>query len=301
MAITAVTRRALLADMRAGNVWWSGDCSDDVEFLDRLYKLDELPSFDDRYETARGDAIQHLLNNADWDTEYIFNDSRFKLSSGDDGPLLRFLAETLHPAVRTDRSEVQRILTMFNGHLRPDGWELYQRSTLSGRPVYGWRPVAPPTVSLEQIRAALAEAVATLKSYDVEDFCTKILGLPPSQGDQDDPHSSKRSYVRRRLNTKTQGQLLDIADRVLTQIDDPDLRSVVDALRAAGGARSKLGAPKNLVFASIGPKHEVVLTDSLDNDMKVIENEGFHLIYTDPIGDSGLTWRQLVVVGLSIW
>jgi hypothetical protein len=36
-------------------------------------------------------------------------------------------------------------------------------------------------------QAAVAESVATLKSYNVEDFCTRILGLPRSEGDQDDP------------------------------------------------------------------------------------------------------------------
>lgn len=293
MAITAVTRRALLADMRRSSVWWSGDCGDEIEFLSRLYDLDALPSSDDRYDTARQDAIQHLINNADWDTEFIFADSRFKLSSGDDEPLLRFLAETLHPAVRTDRAAVQQILAMYNGHLLPDGWELYQESAISGRPVFGWRPVTAPTISLEQIRAAIADAVATKKSYLIEAFCTDKLGLPPSEGDSDNPFNSKRAYVRRRIDSKTQGQLLDIAAHVLEDIDDGALRSVVDAL-LAGGARSKLGRPKNLVFASTGPKHKIVLTDAIDNDMKVIENEGFHLIYTDPIGDSGLSWRQLV-------
>ena len=46
MAITAVTRRALLADMRDAKVWWSGDCNNDVEFLDRLYDVDDLSSAD---------------------------------------------------------------------------------------------------------------------------------------------------------------------------------------------------------------------------------------------------------------
>lgn len=294
MAITAVTRRALLADMRTAKVWWSGDCNNDVKFLDRLYDLDELPSADPHYETAREDAIQHLVSNADWDTEDVFGDSRFRLSSGDDEPLLRFLAETLHPEVRTDPSEVKRIAAMFNGHLRPDGWELYQNSTISGRPVYGWRPVAAPTISLEQIRAAIAEVIATLKSYEVAEFCTTVAGLPASEGAHDDPHSSKRGYVRRRIKHRNQGQLLDIADGVLSHIEDPDLRFVVDALRSADGPRSKFGAPKNLVFASTGPKHEIVLTDALDNDMALVENAGFHLMYADPIGDSGLSWRQLV-------
>lgn len=294
MAITAVTRRALLADLRIQNVWWSGDCDTDVAFLDRLYDLDALPSADPHYENARADAVQHLVNNPDWDTEDVFRDPRFKLSSGDDEPLLRFLSEMLHPEVRIDQSEVKRIATLLNAHLRPDGWELFQESTISGRPVYGWRPVAAPTVSLEQIRAAIAEAIAGLKSYEVAEFCSTVAGLSPSEGEDDDPHSSKRGYVRRRIKLKNQGQLLDIADNVLSQIEDPELRFIVDALRSSGSTRSKLGSPKNLVFASIGPKHEIVLTDALDNDVTIVKNAHLHLVYADPIGDSGLSWRQLV-------
>lgn len=41
---------------------------DEVEFLSRLYNLDELPSYDSRYRSARGDIIQHTVNNDDWDT-----------------------------------------------------------------------------------------------------------------------------------------------------------------------------------------------------------------------------------------
>lgn len=294
MAITAVTRRALLADLRSQNIWWSGDCDNDVAFLDRLYDLDALPSTESRDGTARTDAVQHLVKNADWDTADVFGDPRFKLSSGDDEPLLRFLSEMLHPEVRVDQSEVKRIATLLNAHLQPDGWELFQKSTISGRPVYGWRPVAAPTVSLEQIRAAIAEAIAGLKSYDVAEFCSSVAGLPPSAGEDDDPHSSKRGYVRRRIKLKNQGQLLDIAESVLAHIEDPDLRFIVDAMRSADGPRSKLGAPKNLVFASIGPKHEIVLTDALDNDVAIVKNAHLHLVYSDPVGDSGLSWRQLV-------
>ena len=51
MAITAVTRRALFADLRNG-AWW-GDCVDEIEFLSLLYDLDQLPSNDARYTQSR--------------------------------------------------------------------------------------------------------------------------------------------------------------------------------------------------------------------------------------------------------
>ena len=42
-----------------GNISWHGRL-DDIEFLQRLYNLDELPSYDSRYHTAKGDIATHV-------------------------------------------------------------------------------------------------------------------------------------------------------------------------------------------------------------------------------------------------
>jgi hypothetical protein len=44
----------------------------------------------------------------DWDEDWIFYDSRFGLADSDDA-LVRFLAEMLHPAVRTDLAEAEEL------------------------------------------------------------------------------------------------------------------------------------------------------------------------------------------------
>lgn len=247
MAITGVTRRSLFADLR--NSGWWGDCADEVEFLSSLYDLTDLPSTDGRYANAREDLVQHRVSNSDWDDLDLFADARFKLSAaGDDEPLLRFLARTVHPEVVVSVDEVAARVVAYNGHLRPDGWELYQVDRISGRPVYGWRTVRPPTIGLEHIRASIANAIAEgFKSYQVAEFCTDVVGLPPPKDGLEDPHSSKRGYVRRRIDMKNRGELLDIADRVLTLVEDPDLSEVVDAVRAAGDKPSRLGPVKQLI------------------------------------------------------
>jgi hypothetical protein len=38
----------------------------------------------------------------------------------------------------------------------------------------------------------------------------------------------------------------------------------------AGGVA---GSPKNLIFASIGPKPEIVIQDAINNDIKIVRNE----------------------------
>jgi very-short-patch-repair endonuclease len=51
---------------------------------------------------------------------------------------------------------------------------------------------------------------------------------------------------------------------------------------------------KNIIFASIGLKPEIIFVDSISNDIKIVKNEESCLIYDQSIPDSGLLWRHLV-------
>ena len=109
----------------------------EIEFLSRLYDLDNMPSTDRRYSNARGDIIQHTINNDDWDNFWYFSDDRFHLSNGnDDEYLLRFICEMLHPAVRIESSDWQVYLDKFNEILNPDGYCLVAVKKISGRNAY---------------------------------------------------------------------------------------------------------------------------------------------------------------------
>ena len=141
--ITEVTHRRLLdgLDWLRGTVpsgyrefltpahtFWSGALPE-TDFLARLYDLNELPSTDPRYTTAFQDICQHRVMNEDWDDDWIFRDSRFGLANSDEA-LLLFLAEMLHPAVRTNPAEVERLHNFLNGVLAHDGYS-WSRSTTS--------------------------------------------------------------------------------------------------------------------------------------------------------------------------
>ncbi|MFJ7105687.1 AbiJ-related protein [Streptomyces albogriseolus] len=140
-AITEVTRRHLFDALRSTGVSWSGSL-DEVTFLRRLYDLDGLKSHDPRFATAEGDIVQHRYNNPeDWEDDWVFGDDRFGLADGADEVLLRFLAEMIHPAVRTDSDEIQRLLALVNDHLAADGYELAEARTVSGYPVYEARRI----------------------------------------------------------------------------------------------------------------------------------------------------------------
>jgi very-short-patch-repair endonuclease len=54
------------------------------------------------------------------------------------------------------------------------------------------------------------------------------------------------------------------------------------------------GAPKNLIFASAGPKPEIGFADAINNDIVILSNERSCLVYERPIADDGLLWDELV-------
>ena len=96
--ITAVTRRDIFDFLREdAGPWWGR--LDEVNSLEALYDLDALPSSDPRHATA-ADIIRHRVANLDWDDDWVFSDSRFRLSDGADPVLLDFLAVLPSPLLQ---------------------------------------------------------------------------------------------------------------------------------------------------------------------------------------------------------
>lgn len=177
--ITEITRRDIWDALSSVNLWGR---IEEVEFLERLYDLDSLPSGDSRFPTARGDIIQHRLSNSDWEDDWVFHDERFGLKSGDDTILLRFLAELLHPAVRSDQDEVDEIAGRLNALLGPDGYRLEPKKYVSGRPVYGSIEIEPGTPLVRSSSrhftddvAPLVTTLARLADLDGSDFEKEVL------------------------------------------------------------------------------------------------------------------------------
>lgn len=120
-------------------MWFAGRL-EEVPFFLRIYDLENMPSYDRRYGNAKEDICCHL-SWGDYPDDYWFlDDERFQLSRNDeDEPLLKFICEMLHPAVRNENSPWQKYLDKFNELLQPDGYEIYQAENISGRGVYKFR------------------------------------------------------------------------------------------------------------------------------------------------------------------
>lgn len=153
--ITEITRREIRRALIREGISWSGDLGE-TEFLSRLYNLSSMPSYDDRFKDAAGDIWQHRINNDDWDANWVFEDDRLQLADGPDEIYLNFLAEVVHPAVQPDRDLAQRVVTLLNDLLAPDGWNLVEQSTISGRSIYGPRRLTNSRYAIEAAQNAAA-------------------------------------------------------------------------------------------------------------------------------------------------
>lgn len=140
MKITELTRRDIIDALTIEQVQWHGRL-DEVGFLSRLYDLQSLPSYDSRFENAQGDIWKHRIINFDWEDDWVFSDERFSLMHGDDDVFLRFLCETIHPIVRTDPTEVERLHQLYNNFLVNDGFQIVEKSRISNKPVFVGRYV----------------------------------------------------------------------------------------------------------------------------------------------------------------
>jgi hypothetical protein len=116
---------------------------EEIEFLKRLYDLNNMPSLDSRFTDAESDIWQHTVNNDDYSFCWVFEDERFQLKNGSDEVYLRFICEIFHPTVRIEKGYWKEFLDEISRLLQNDGYELYPAEKISNRDVYGWRIFSP--------------------------------------------------------------------------------------------------------------------------------------------------------------
>lgn len=85
------------------------------------------------------------------------------------------------------------------------------------------------------------------------------------------------------------GRLLATARKVAEELGDETLAEQL----GRGGPIGVDGELKNIIFASVGPKPRIVMTDAINNIIDVVENRDSCLIYDRPLAGPGLTWSDL--------
>lgn len=113
-----------------------GSTQEDIDiviFLDEMFDLKSLPSEDPRFSNAYEDAIQHLVNNNDWEYEYVLT-IRFNIIDDPD-KFIRFLNMIIHPDLRESEDNITRYYLLINPYLEKENFtfslESYSESGLS--------------------------------------------------------------------------------------------------------------------------------------------------------------------------
>jgi hypothetical protein len=134
-SIFEVTRRAIIDHLTITGIRWSGKLQEDA-FLGRLYNVIAMPSTDPRVWNAAGEIVQHRVIWNDWSDDWVLTDPRFNLLHESDERFLRFLCETVHPAVRPDTDEALFLVGYYNQELASQGWRVVEVRRISGKPVF---------------------------------------------------------------------------------------------------------------------------------------------------------------------
>jgi len=176
--VSAEIRRNIVDGLKIDSICWHGRI-DEVEFLNRLFDLESLPSHDDRYQNASGDIWQHRYNNDDWEDDWIYTDVRFNLLNGPAEMFLRFLCEVVHPVVRPDRNEALKLVGEFNDQLRRAGWHLVEEEKIAGRPRYIPRQIrTTDDRSVSRARAVADALNASWMQKEIERLVNAVDGDP---------------------------------------------------------------------------------------------------------------------------
>jgi hypothetical protein len=136
--ISDVTRQQIADEVILNRVAYCGKLNE-PEFLSRLFDLKKLSSRDYRYKNAYDDIYQHTVNNDDWSGDWIYSDTRINMLHCADELYLKFLAETIHPRVRSNMEECLKLVEIYNRHLDADGFAIIQDGDISGNPIYSGR------------------------------------------------------------------------------------------------------------------------------------------------------------------
>ena len=136
MIITELTRRDIIDYLLVRGKPFYGKL-DLVGFLKRVWDLSSMPSTDGRFENAEGDIWQHMINNSDWDEDFLLS-NYLKLFECPETIFLKFIEQVVHPVVLRERdaSEVKQVVDELNKYLEPDGYRLDIDSQISGRGIY---------------------------------------------------------------------------------------------------------------------------------------------------------------------
>lgn len=135
MAITREQRLEIYKAITAlGSVWGQSGQIDCVQFLNKIWELRLMSSSDPRFKTAAEDAKKHLIDNDDWDDDYVFLD-RFKLLDCSEEEFLKFLNVVISSEVRGDENEIEKYISVIES-LLPKKYGIIETTDKNGQIIH---------------------------------------------------------------------------------------------------------------------------------------------------------------------
>ncbi|HEX4374725.1 MAG TPA: AAA family ATPase, partial [Puia sp.] len=109
-----------------------------IPFLNQIWPLSTMPSEDPRFHDAFGDAYQHLVNNSDWENDYLFL-NRFKLLDKDED-FNRFLEAVVSPEARISEDEIVKFILLISPLIEKENYVFaVDGHSDAGLPIYKLR------------------------------------------------------------------------------------------------------------------------------------------------------------------
>lgn len=163
-------------------------------------------------------------------------------------------------------------------------------------------PKGPVKATSRSFRSAIEEAF--IYSYTRQELDTVLaeelrLQWPQTDRVPTDEEYTKRDVIKGYTADWELPRLVALARRMVTELDVAgvlldDLTALLAEYDRGGG----VGTPaKNLIFAANGPKPELVLRDAVNNDIEIVRNGEFCLVFDQPIPADGLTYSKLIECG----
>lgn len=151
----------------------------------------------------------------------------------------------------------------------------------------------PVKVSTRTLRAALEETLMQYTRSALELVLAEELNLAWSLSTPASSEDTKRELICGYIADYDLRALVGLTRRVVAELDTDAsrLQPLLDAYDRGGG----VGTPaKNLIFAANGPKPDLVLRDAVNNDIEIVRNAEYCLVYDRPVPADGLHFSHLI-------
>jgi len=110
---------------------------------------------------------------------------------------------------------------------------------------------------------------------------------------EDSPPAAQAKIIQGVLNKYPVSSFSD-EEREQKQVLYNEFTEIIKKLEPSNSGQGAKGEIKNLIFAANGLKPDIVLSDSLNNDIKIVKNAEYCLVYDWPILEGVFLWENLV-------